>query len=162
MDAGQLTLCLKCRDLDRSQRFYETLGLTVVERSDTSLVMKNGNTRLALMTFLERNCLNFRGADAFAVYDAFQTAGLDPTGEAERYPAEKYQATADGSCWSTFDPDGNNVFIDTNEVELSEAGRQARISNLLNDTARELASLGASEECLRAYQEQIVQRFAKG
>ncbi len=160
MDGGQLTLCLKCKDLERSRRFYEMLGLEVAEQSDTSVVMKNGNTRLALMTFLEHNCLNFRGADAFAVHESFRAAGFDPAGEPERYAAEMYAATADGASRSTFDPDGNNVFIDTNEAELSEEGRQQRISNLLQDTARELANLGASAECIESFREQIVQRFA--
>ena len=159
MDGGMLTLCLKCADLESSRRFYETLGMEVVEEHDTHLIMKNGNSRVALMTFLDCNCLNFRGADAFALHDAYVQAGFDLPGEPESYEAEKYNATANGTSWSTYDPDGNHVLFDTNEAEVSDEGREARIRSLLEDTARDLANLGASDACRQAFREEILKKF---
>ena len=159
MDGGQLTLCLKVGDLHASRRFYETLGMEAMEENEMMVVLKNGNSRLALMTFLDRNCLNFRGAKAFPMRDAYLAAGFDSlTGEPEQYDAEQYDASADGTCWSTFDPDGNNVFFDTNTEELSEAGRQRRIANLLNDTAQELRNLGASDACQQALKTEVIDK----
>ena len=143
MNGGELTLCLKCADLEASSRFYETLGFEVLERTEQRVVLKSGHARLALMTFLEENCLNFRGGDAFALHAAGQAAGLGAQGEPERYAAAKYGATADGACWSTYDPDGNNVFFDTNDAETSASGRAKRRRALLEDTAHELELLGA-------------------
>lgn len=153
MYGGELTLCLKCEDLNRAQRFYELLGMEADKRSDSFVLMKSGNTRIALMTFLTENCLNFRGADPFVVHRAYREDGFQVDGEPEVYRAEKYSADADGSCWSTYDPDGNNVFLDTNDNETSEDGKRKRIHDLLLDTAADLANLGASAECQQAIKE---------
>ena len=161
MNGGELTICLRCTDLEKARRFYETLGLEVVDATATRLVMKNGNTRLALMSFLEHNCLNFRGADAFELYEAFIDANPDLKleGKPERYKAQQYDATADGTCWSTFDPDGNNVFIDTNQAESSDEGRQTRLSTFLTDVLQDLENLGASDDCIQAFKQEILQPF---
>ncbi len=148
MNSGMLTLCLKCADLDASSRFYEALGLEVLERTDERVVLKSGHARVALMTFLQENCLNFRGGDAFALHAAGTAAGLELAGTPERYPAAKYSASADGVCWSTHDPDGNNVFFDTNDAESSAAGRAAQRRQLLEDSAQMLQALGASGDCV--------------
>ena len=148
MNSGELTLCLKCADLEASSRFYAALGLEVLERTAERVVLKSGHGRIALMSFLEENCLNFRGGDAFALHAAGVAAELELAGEPERYPAAKYGATADGACWSTYDPDGNNVFFDTNDAETSEAGRAERRRQLLEDTASVLQGLGASADCV--------------
>ena len=159
MNGGELTICLKCHDLDAAERFYRVLGLQTQERSDTTLLMKNGHTRLALMTFLPQNCLNFRGADPFAVQATFHAAGIEHPGEPERYAAADYNARADGVSWAVQDPDGNEVFIDTNAAEISDDGRRKRIANLLAATAEDLANLGASEECQRVFRDKVLARF---
>lgn len=161
MDAGQLTLCLKCSDLAQARRFYEALGFEVLESREDSLVLKKGPTRLALMTFLPENCLNFRGADPFALHEALAAAGLDVAGEPERYAAQRYDASGDGCCWMTTDPDGNGVLIDTTDAEASAQGRRQRLQALLEDTARELASLDAPAECQRAFAQAVLEPFGR-
>jgi hypothetical protein len=56
-------------------------------------------------------------------------------------------------------PDGNSIFFDTNVMERSEAHRQARISELLADTERQLQLYGASEECLHAFRDHVLNRY---
>ncbi|MEM8769512.1 MAG: VOC family protein [Pseudomonadota bacterium] len=147
VNGGALTLCLKCADLDASARFYEALGLEVLDHAGEGVLLKSGHARILLLTFLKENSLNFRGGDPFTLHAAASAAGLELAGEPERYAAAKYSATADGACWSTYDPDGNNVFFDTNEAETSEAGRAAQRRQVLEDSAQLLEALGASGEC---------------
>ncbi len=111
------------------------------------------------MTFLERDLLNFRGVDAFAIYDFLQENGLSLEGEPERYAKEKYDADVDGACWTTKDPDGHEIFFDTNENELGEDFEQRRLTELLNNTEQDLVDIGASEECLRAFREEVLFKF---
>ena len=159
MNGGELTICLRCADLEAAERFYQVLGLQTQESTDNMRLMKNGHTRLALMTFLAQNCLNFRGADPYAVHHAFNEAGLELQGEPQRYAAAEYDARADGASWAVQDPDGNEVFIDTNVAETSPEGRQERVANLLAATAKDLANLGASEACQRAFREEVLAKF---
>ena len=160
MNGGELTLCLACKDLTLARQFYEVLGMQAENISEESLLMRNGHSRLALMTFLPRNSLNFRGADPFVLADAFKAAGFESEEDPLSYKAEQLNASADGVCWSIHDPAGNHVFIDTNAVEISEQGRQQRISQLLKATEQELRHLGASDECLKTFQSEMVDQFA--
>ena len=68
----------KCEQLswdgELEEAFQCTAGLWNERRDEMSVeglrvVLKSGYFRLALMTFLNENSLNFRGADVFAVHD---------------------------------------------------------------------------------------------
>jgi catechol 2,3-dioxygenase-like lactoylglutathione lyase family enzyme len=159
MYVGSPTLCLRARDLEASRRFYEVLGMEVVDEvPGTRLVLRRGTFRLALMTFLDENWLNFRGADVFAVHAFLREQGLELEGAPERYSREQRGADADGACWSTRDPDGNVVFFDTNRGEEGGDLAQRRLAQLLRDTEQELSDLGA-EECLGAFRREILAKF---
>ncbi len=161
MYVGSMTLCLQSKDLDASRRFYEALGMEVVDEvPGQRVVVRRGNLRLALMTFLGESCLNFRGADVFAVYASLREKGLDLAGKPEPYEREKYGADADGACWSTRDPDCNVILFDTNRGEEGEENRQRRVADLLRNTEQDLRDLGASADCLDAFRTEILAKYA--
>ena len=109
MFPGQLTLCLKTKDLPGMRRFYEALGMKVHAEGSNFVLLNNGDLDLALMTFLDAHCLNFRGADPFEIHESACATGLELEGRPARYEKEEAEATADGKSWITRDPDGNNV-----------------------------------------------------
>ena len=161
MYVGSHTLCLQVKDLASARRFYEALGFRLIEDvPGVRVVLERSNLNLALMTFLKGNCLNFRGADVFALHEYLRSEGLELGGKPERYAAKQVSGDADGACWLTFDPDGNAVLFDTNANETTEAGRQRRIRQALESTGQELADLGASAECLSAFRSEILEKFA--
>jgi catechol 2,3-dioxygenase-like lactoylglutathione lyase family enzyme len=84
MYVGHPTFCLKVSDPAASRRFYEALGLEVIEHSDTNLVLRRGHFTLALMTFSPKDCLNFRRVDPFAIQAHLQAQGLALAGERQR------------------------------------------------------------------------------
>ncbi len=158
---GSPTLCLRTKDLEASRRFYEALGMEVVDEvPDVRVILRNGNFSVALMTFLDENLLNFRGTDVFAVYDSLKEKNLDLEGKPERYTREQHDAGADGESWSTKDPDGNVIFFDTNRNEQGEAFEQRRLSELLRNTEQELLNIGASAECLQSFRTEILAKYA--
>jgi catechol 2,3-dioxygenase-like lactoylglutathione lyase family enzyme len=161
MFVGSHTLCLKVKDLAASKRFYEALGLRIIEEiPGTRVVMERGSFNLALMTFLDGNCMNFRGTDVFATHDALRARGLDLLGKPNRYSAQQVNGDADGACWLTFDPDGNAVFFDTNANEAGDAHRRRRVRQILEGAEQDLLDAGASPECLRALRREILDKFA--
>ena len=161
MYVGSPSQCLRTKDLEASRRFYEALGMEVVnEVPGLRVVLRNGNFSVALMNFLDENCLNFRGADVFAVHDYLKEKIADLEGKPERYKREQYDADADGECWFTRDPDGNVIFFDTNRNEQGEEFEQRRLTELLRNTEQELLNIGASAECLQAFRAEILAKFA--
>lgn len=162
MDYGWTSLCLPAKDLAASRRFYEALGMQVVEDvPDTRLVLRNGPFRLAMMTFLSEPLLNWRGADTFAVHGAVSRALPEVPGAPFRYHADHldHAADADGASWETRDPDGHHILFDTNELESSEEGRARRIAHVLADAERALEQAGASADCLEALRTHVIDRF---
>ncbi|MCB1646228.1 MAG: VOC family protein [Pseudomonadales bacterium] len=160
MFAGSVTLCLKADNLEASRNFWLAMGLDVIdEESGNRIVMQRGMLTIALMPFLDRNLLNFRGADVEAIHQHMKARGLNVKGEPEQYTAEQYQADADGICWSTQDPDGNMILFDTNAEETTEEYRRERLAQALKGFEKELMDLDASDECLNAYREHMLARF---
>lgn len=96
MFPGQFTLCLKAIDTEGMRRFYEALGLKVHIDQPTHVLLNNGDVDIALMTFLEEPCLNFRGAEVFQIHEQFVTAGLDGQNTPRRYRGAQYNITVDG------------------------------------------------------------------
>ena len=131
MFPGQYTLCLKTKDLAGMRRFYEALGMKMHFEQPNAVLLNNGDIDLALMTFLNETCLNFRGADISTVYKNATATGLEFESEPEAYKKEKNDAEADGENWMLHDPDGNNIFFDTNEG-ASEAWQRSFRSKVLD------------------------------
>lgn len=161
MFAGSVTYCLKADNLEASKNFYVELGMDVIEEvKGTRVVLQRGMLSIALMPFLDRNLMNFRGADVNGVYQSMKNAGLNVKGEPEVYSASQYSADADGTCWSTNDPDGNMILLDTNEEERQPEYVQERVKQALKNFERELTDLQASDECLNTYREAMLSKFA--
>lgn len=160
---GWPSLCLKVRDLEASRRFYTRMGMHVVsEVEGLTVILGYGTFRLALMTFLESNVLNFRAGDVFQVSTELKSEFPKLAGEAERYTREKYDADADGVCWSISDPDGNNVFFDTNELEVGPEYVRSRSLQILRGAAAELEMLGADPGLLDSLKREVIGPYSKG
>ena len=159
---GSPTLCLKVEDLAASRRFYEALGFVPFNELDgRRVVLRRGHFTLALMTFLEGNVLNFRGADVATAHKTLKSQLPELEGEPERYvPDQDNEADAAGVSWLTRDPDGNTVFFDTNENEQGAAYKQQEVSQILRNTEQALLDVGASEECLAAFRGGVLRKFA--
>ncbi len=160
MYAGRPHFCLKSKNLDASRRFYEALGLAVVdELPGKRIVLERASFRIMLMTFLDEDLLNFRGADAFAIHDHLDREGISASGEPERYRKEKFDADADGVCWLTRDPDGHAILFDTNKDEEGESAARESVDLALRNAERDLIDAGASDACLEAYRQKILTPF---
>jgi len=160
MYAGRPHFCLKSKNLDASRRFYEALGLAVVdELPGKRIVLERASFRIMLMTFLDEDLLNFRGADAFAIHDHLDREGISAPGEPERYRKEKFDADADGVCWLTRDPDGHAILFDTNQNEEGESAARESVDLALRNAQRDLIDAGASDACLEAYRQKILTPF---
>jgi catechol 2,3-dioxygenase-like lactoylglutathione lyase family enzyme len=157
MDYGVICPCLRVKDLEASKRFYEALGMEVIDEvAGLRVVLKKGHFRLALMTFLEENSLNFREADVFDVHADASTKLPEVEGQPVRRSAG--DKNGEGDSWLTRDPDGNSIFFDTNATERSEAHRQMRIAELLADTQHQLEFYGASAELLQAFRDHVLSK----
>ncbi len=159
MFPGLFTLCLNVKDLAAMRRFYEALGMQVHIDRPNSVLLNNGDVDIALMTFLEEPCLNFRGADVFEMHKVMTGKGLELKGKPEQYKKEKYDADADGRNWITWDPDGNNVFFDTNEGEIGPKGYALALQRVLDATTKQLINVGALQACQDAFRSGILEKF---
>ncbi len=160
MDYGVICPCLQVKDLAASTEFYESLGMEVIDELEgLRVVLKNGYFRLALMTFLDENSLNFRGADVFAMHDraSKRLPGLE--GEPVRRGPD--HENGEGASWATRDPDGNHIFLDTNPNDLGAANQESRIAEILADTERQLKVHGASAGCLRAFRDGVLSKYGR-
>ncbi len=144
IEPGTVSLCLRAPDLERAKSFYTHLGLRVIEEvPGQRVVLQHGSFKLALMSFLDANVINFRGGDAFAIQVRMKQAFPDMEGEAEHYTAEEYNATADGACWATRDPAGNEILFDTHTGERGPSYVRQRTREILASAPSELDALGA-------------------
>jgi hypothetical protein len=141
------------------RRFYETLGFKAHIARPQFVLLNNGDLDLALMTFLDESCMNFRGADVQQVFNSVMASGQKIEGSPETYEKEQSGADADGVSWMLHDPDGNGIFFDTNVNEVGEIGAAFSLQRVLDSTAKQLVNIGASEECIKVYRTQIVARF---
>lgn len=159
MFPGKYTLCLKTVDVEGMVRFYGALGMSTRIFANDNAMAWNGDVHLALMTFLNEHSINFRGADPFAVHQSALASGIAFEGKPARYKKEKYKADADGGCWLTHDPDGNNVFFDTNANEIGARGRSFFLFKILDAARRQLADVEAPAAAREAFEAQVVDRF---
>ena len=159
MYVGAANLCLRVTDLEKSIRFYAALGLSQVDGegvAGVSAVVRRGNFSIFLMLMFGEDSLNFRGADAFDIYEHLRGKGLELKGKPERYTDNEFGD--DGTAWMTYDPDGHGVYFNTHLRETTPEHRQERVRQLLQDTEQDLSDLGASTECLDAFRE-VVAKF---
>ncbi len=160
---GWLSLCLRVRNLEVSKAFYLKLGMRLVSEAEgKTVVLRYGVQRIALMTFLEENLINLRAGDVRAAERELKAAFPDLAGESERYTAAEYDSAADGICWATRDPDGNEVFFDTNQLEEGPEFVRERSLDVLRGAAEELEMMGADAEMVTALRRDVLARFAKG
>ena len=160
---GTVTLCLRAPDLERAKGFYAHLGLRVLEEVHCQrVVLQHGSFKLALMSFLDANVINFRGGDAFAIQAHMKQAYPDMEGEAENYAAEQYDATADGACWATRDSAGNEILFDTHAGEQGPSYVRQRTREILTDALSELEALGAETPFIDALRSEVTAHAEAG
>ena len=160
MYPGQYTLCLQTRNTDDMLRFYGALGMTTQVLAPISAMAWNGDVHLALMTFLKEHSMNFRGADPVAIHREATSTGIAFENDPYRYRKEEYSADADGCNWLIHDPDGNNVFFDTNENETGPEGLVWMTQRVVLATRRQLENVRASADCQEAFQRNVVDLYA--
>jgi hypothetical protein len=74
------------------------------------VILRSGGFHLGLFVGIESNCVNFRGANVFAVHDTLKERFPSLVGEPESYrPNEVNGADAAGTSWLTRDPDENEI-----------------------------------------------------
>ena len=157
---GTVTLCLRADDLQRAKLFYACLGFSVVEEvANQRVVLQHGSFNLALMNFLDANVINFRGGDAFAIREHMVRDFPHMMGEPEHYSAEQYDATADGTCWATQDPDGNQLLFDTHAGERGPGYIRGRTRDILTQALSELEHVGADAPILEALRSQVLAKL---
>lgn len=151
MRAGFHSICLKTDDLSAMRRFYETLGMVTTHADDQWVQLTNGNLELSLMTFLEENWINIRGADVRETHQMARKAGLECEGEPEHYTAG--QMGYDGWHWMTRDPAGNVVYFDTTD---EEAPLSHRVKTLLEGIELQLDGLGLQSSTFQAFKDELI------
>lgn len=161
MFAGLHTFCLKSTDLAKGRAFYEALGFVVIGERDDSVLLNNGDCEIALMTFLDGNSINFRGADVLAMRDSVMAQGITSDFEPNTYTTDGSTADADGTSWIMIDPDGTGIFFDTNGLESGAAGQSLALWRVLNSAHRQLVLAGASEDCLKTFATKILSPYCK-
>ena len=161
MFTGLATFCVQVKDLKASQKFYEALGFThkVWDFEDKSLVLTNGDIEIALMTFLDGNSLNLRGADVLELHKSLKSQGFELDGDPWTYDANDEDRLSGGSAWMTKDPDGNGIFFDTNGSESGEAGEKRRLKRVLESTLRQLEMIEAGDDCILAFTESVMDKY---
>ncbi|MFK7896208.1 MAG: VOC family protein [Myxococcota bacterium] len=159
---GWPSLCLRVRDLEASKAFYMKLGMRLVSEAEgKTVVLRYGVHRIALMTFLDGNLINFRAGDVLAAERDLKAAFAGLEGESEQYTTEQYESAADGVCWATRDPDGNEIFFDTNELEEGPTFVRERALDVVRGAAEELEMMGADPEMVSALRRDVLARFAQ-
>jgi catechol 2,3-dioxygenase-like lactoylglutathione lyase family enzyme len=182
MFAGKANLCLRVKELDRSIRFYEALGMQALRvggeeaRRDAARGITAAGLRRAtlalpddddtplppgfgagaldiyLMCGFGSDSITFRGAHVREVWEHLRREGWKLEGEP--------QTAGSLGAWFTYDPDGHGLFFNTHLEDTTPECREAQVSELLRSTEWNLLDLGASEECLRAFREHVLPRSA--
>ena len=111
---GRFDLCLTVKDVRKSAKFYQMLGLEQVEVNldENWIVLAQGNLRLALYQGqINEITLNFRGGDVLKIGSSLKELGFT----FEKEPV----STEEGASATLRDPDGFLIFFDTH---ISEKG----------------------------------------
>jgi len=115
MKLGWCDVCINVKDLEASKKFYETLGLEVMEGNAEQgyFVLKNDAVRIGLYKgHFEGFMFNFRGGDVLTNSAALKERGLE-------FYSGPTEGKEGGASATILDPDGNMIFLDTHPDELS-------------------------------------------
>ena len=109
MELGQFSVSLAVKDIEKSQRFYETMGFKTHEGcgsvEDKWLILQNGSVVIGLFQdMFEDNILTFNPTDARKVERHLVENGIaiDTPTQSESGPAH----------FVLKDPDGNTIMFD--------------------------------------------------
>ena len=120
MDLGAFSVSLAVKDLERSRRFYETLGFAAFmgDPSQHWVIMRNGAHVIGLFEgMFERNLLTFNPgwdqdcrplasfADAREIQRRLRAEGVAFVSEAD-------ESTTGPASFMVLDPDGNPILVD--------------------------------------------------
>lgn len=117
MDLGTFSLSLAVKDINASQKFYESLGFEVIDGSHTNkdypmeegqawMVLKLGTTAIGLFQgMFEVNILTFNPPDVRGVQKQLKKDGIEFEKEAD-------ETTSGPAHAMLTDPDGNLILLD--------------------------------------------------
>jgi catechol 2,3-dioxygenase-like lactoylglutathione lyase family enzyme len=108
-ELGEFVLCLNVKDLGQALEFYRRLGLKQVGGvpDEGWVILGHSNLKLGLFEgHIEKNLLNFRGGDVFALTRELEGRGLKILRGPER------EADGSAGAWLA-DPDGNLIYFNT-------------------------------------------------
>ncbi|MGD8717531.1 MAG: VOC family protein [Candidatus Zixiibacteriota bacterium] len=109
IDPGEFVLCLNVKDLGRSLEFYRRLGLEQIGGvpDEGWAILGRRNLKLGLFEgHIEKNLLNFRGGDVFALARELESRGLTILRGPER------ESDGSAGAWLA-DPDDNLIYFNT-------------------------------------------------
>lgn len=109
MELGNFDLCLRVKDLGKSNDFYKLLGFEntkFLPEIGMSILKKNSLTLALYDKYIDETTLNFRGGDVFKIAAELKAKGLTFESEAT--------IESDGSQGANLrDPDGNLIYFNT-------------------------------------------------
>jgi len=110
MELGTFSVSLAVKDLEKSLKFYQTLGFEQIagEQAENWVILKNGQAHIGLFHgMFEGNLMTFNPTDARAIQSGVREAG---------YPIEREAEEGSGPAHFTMkDPDGNMILVDQHE-----------------------------------------------
>lgn len=120
MDLGAFSVSLAVKDLDKSKRFYESLGFEVFggDQDQNWLIMKNRDHLIGLFQgMFEKNLLTFNpGWDQSAAqtdpFDDVRTIQADLKKQGLVLDTEADESSNGPASIMLTDPDGNQILID--------------------------------------------------
>lgn len=120
MELGTFSVSLAVKDIEKSKKFYETLGFTVFggDQSQNWLIMKNGDHAIGLFQgMFDKNILTFNPGwdkdaknlesftDVREIHKKLKAEGIEMT-------SESITGESGPSSFTIADPDGNTILID--------------------------------------------------
>ena len=120
MELGAFSISLAVKDLQASQRFYETLGFTSFagDPSQNWLILRNGDHVVGLFQgMFERNILTFnpgwdQNARPLAAFTDVRELQRRLRAEGVSFVSEADESTTGPASFVVVDPDGNPILVD--------------------------------------------------
>ncbi|MEL0455623.1 VOC family protein [Flavobacteriaceae bacterium SZ-1-7] len=120
MKLGAFSISLNVKDLNRSKKFYETLGFKKFagDLDMNYLIMKNGNALIGLFQgMFEQNILTFNpgwneNANKVEPFDDVRTIQKHLKSNNIPLESETDESTSGPASIVLYDPDGNTILID--------------------------------------------------
>lgn len=120
MKLGAFSVSLAVKSLEKSKKFYETIGFSVFAGAmeHNYLIMKNGNSLIGLFQgMFENNILTFNpgwdeNANVVEEFDDVRTIQKHLKSNHIKLEKEADETTTGPANIVFFDPDGNTILID--------------------------------------------------